>query len=212
MLQRHERRADLMHASQRFRLRWGRRRLVTTSALRNGCGYEQPPPAVFTGLPRRLFQNCRRRREEPLIERRTIAWHIGHKSAWEEQAVIIDGRRRIFRRAAVASKLNSQAWVVNKVAISWVFRCPNLFMTNQGMKTTVIATLCALGLSLSAPAAIYTFNYTDAGAIPQGGAPHCPLSMWSVVWRTPQLRASSSRSCSMTVSRCWVTAAVSRAT
>ena len=46
----------------------------------------------------------------------------------------------------------------------------NLFMTNQGMKTTVIATLCALGLSLSAPAAIYTFNYTDAGAIPQGGA------------------------------------------
>ena len=45
----------------------------------------------------------------------------------------------------------------------------NLFMTNQGMKTTVIATLCALGLSLSAPAAIYTFNYTDAGAIPQGG-------------------------------------------
>ena len=40
---------------------------------------------------------------------------------------------------------------------------------NRGVKAAAIATLWALGLSLSATAGIYTFDYTDTGAVPQAG-------------------------------------------
>ena len=53
-----------------------------------------------------------------LIETRIIGRHYGQSSACEKQAAMIKGRRRILRRAAVASKLSSHASVTIRLAIS----------------------------------------------------------------------------------------------
>lgn len=65
----------------------------------------------------------------PIIEARKIGIHQGQSSAWEKQAEIMLRRRRIFRSAAVASKLSSQASVTIKLAISWLLRCAHMYST-----------------------------------------------------------------------------------
>ena len=46
----------------------------------------------------------------------------------------------------------------------------NRLLLNNRLKLAGLASLLAALFSLSAPAALYTFNYTDSGAIPQGGS------------------------------------------
>ena len=61
----------------------------------------------------------------------------------------------------------------------------NALFINNRMKLAVLSSLLAAMFSLSAHAALYTFNYTDSGAIPQSGttfsAAHTPSGMPSSI-------------------------------